>query len=140
MTMWYKIKSWQQQSHKNGGEIYDTYRFNKINCWRNQRFTKENEKGGINLTDVLKNIPTEVLLAEVKFREMKENEKTESEYLTTEDVQKIYGYKSYKSAYNRIKEDGERDKKYVVIRSKGNSGKLLVERKSFMEFLNGGKK
>lgn len=92
------------------------------------------------MTDVLKNIPTEVLLAEVKFREMKENEKTESEYLTTEDVQKIYGYKSYKSAYNRIKEDGERDKKYVVIRSKGNSGKLLVERKSFMEFLNGGEK
>ena len=90
------------------------------------------------MTDVLKNIPTEVLLAEVKFREM--NEKNESEYLTTEDVQKIYGYKSYKSAYNRIKEDGERDKKYVVIRSKGNSGKLLVERKSFMEFLNGGKK
>ena len=88
------------------------------------------------MTDVLKNVPTEVLLAEVKFREMKEKE---PEYLTTEDVQKIYGYKSYKSAYNRIKEDGERDKKYVVIRSKGNSGKLLVERKSFMEFLNGGK-
>lgn len=92
------------------------------------------------MTDVLKNIPTEVLLAEVQNRTAKEVElEKEEPYLTTEDVQKIYGYKSYKSAYNRIKEDGERDKKYVVIRSKGNSGKLLVERKSFMEFLNGGK-
>lgn len=93
------------------------------------------------MTDVLKNIPTEVLLAEVQNRTSKEVElEKEEPYLTTEDVQKIYGYKSYKSAYNRIKEDGERDKKYVVIRSKGNSGKLLVERKSFMEFLNGGEK
>lgn len=91
------------------------------------------------MTEILKGIPTEVLLAEVKSRTDKEPI-IEERYLTTEDVQKIYGYKSYKSAYNRIKEDGERDKKYVVIRSKGNSGKLLVERKSFMEFLNGGKK
>lgn len=89
------------------------------------------------MTEILKDIPTEVLLAEVKSRTDKE-QVTEERYLTTEDVQKIYGYKSYKSAYNRIKEDGERDKKYVVIRSKGNSGKLLVERKSFMKFLNGG--
>ncbi len=91
------------------------------------------------MTEILKDIPTEVLLAEVKNRTDKE-QVTEEHYLTTEDVQKIYGYKSYKSAYNRIKEDGERDKKYVVIRSKGSSGKLLVERKSFMEFLNGGEK
>lgn len=87
------------------------------------------------MTEILKDIPTEVLLAEVKNRTDKD-QGAEEQYLTTEDVQKIYGYKSYKSAYNRIKEDGERDKKYTVVRSKGNSGKILVEKKSFMKFWN----
>lgn len=87
------------------------------------------------MTGILKDVPTEVLLAEVKYREMQE----ETRYLTPKEIQKIYGYSSDKYIYKKIKEDGIRDKKYKVIRSNGDRGKILVERKSFMEFLNGGK-
>ncbi|WP_414697708.1 hypothetical protein [Peptacetobacter sp. AB845] len=90
------------------------------------------------MTDVLKDVPTEVLLAEVKFREMQENKKPE--YLTPKDLQEIYGYTSDKYIYKKIKEDGILNKKYKVVRSNGDSGKILIDKESFMKFLNGGEK
>ena len=92
------------------------------------------------MTELLKDIPLEVLKSEIEHRELmqKKEAELEVEYLSAEDIRKLYGYKTVQAAYRRIKEDGIRDGKYKVRRTTGNQGHFLIDKKSFMEFWNGG--
>lgn len=90
------------------------------------------------MTEILKDIPIEVLKNEIENRERirKKEAELEVEYISAEEIRKLYNYKTIQAAYRRIKEDGIRDGKYKVRRTTGNQGHFLVDKESFMKFWN----